>query len=142
MLMMSWSALLAVLLSGCGGELASVTGAVTLDGQPLAGGPTTRVTVAFLPESGAGVPATALANESGEYEMATGGQQGIKPGVYLVAISATELIPAKSETGMPSGRRLTPPQYADPKQSGFRVEVKPGSNEFDFNLRSDGPSHS
>lgn len=131
------TACLVTMLTGCGSDLSSVTGTLTLDGRPLAGGETVGVTVLLFPETGVGVPAAGRADESGEYEISTGSQQGIKPGAYLVAISGVEVIPPKTEQEMPGRRQLTPLRYADPKQSGFRVDVKPGSNECDFDLHSD-----
>ncbi len=124
------------LLTGCGGGPSSVSGNVTLDGQPLAGKDQTRVTIMFYPESG-GAPAAALADEYGGYSLATGAQKGLAPGNYVVIIAATESTPAAAG-GMPGKRMITPAKYADPKQSGFHAEVKPGRNTFDFDLKSSG----
>jgi len=133
------AAILILALTGCGSDLASVSGTVTLDSQPLAGSESARITVMFYPETGVGVPAAGITDERGAYDLATGSQSGIAPGAYLVAISGAESIPPKKEFDMPGRRQITPVRYADPQQSGFRVEVKPGGNEFDFNLRSSGP---
>lgn len=121
-------------LSGCGNSLSQVSGGVTIDGEPIAGGENVRATVYFYPEGGTGTPAIGLLDESGQYEISTGSQSGIQPGSYVVTISATEIIPAKQQGEAPTGRPITARKYADPRLSGFRVEVEPGSNTFDFDL--------
>jgi hypothetical protein len=132
------SALLASLvLTGCGGGTSSVSGKLTLDGEPLARTENVSVTIMFYPESGSGAPAAALADEAGGYVLSTGSQQGLAPGNYVVTLSATEFTPPAVAGGMPGNRVLTPARYANPKQSGLRAEVKPGSNTFNFDLRSD-----
>lgn len=137
------SGLLLLVLSavvGCGNGLASVSGNVTLDGSPLQGGGEVRAMVYLFPEGGSGAPAVGLLNESGEYTVSTGTQEGVLPGAYLVSISASQLI-GKDIPGVPrSGRRITPAKYSDPRRSGLRVEVEPGSNVFDFALEADKKS--
>lgn len=125
---------------GCGSGLAKVSGAVTMDGEPLRSGGDVRAMVYFYPEDGTGAPAVGLVDEAGQYSIATGTQNGVKPGAYLVSISASQLL-GEAEIGVPrSGRRITPAKYADPRQSGLRVEVAKGSNTFDFALEADQPS--
>jgi hypothetical protein len=125
-----------VLLSGCGNGLAQVSGQVTLDGQPVRGGRDgARVTVQFQPASGQGATAVALADENGNYEMATGSQTGISPGEYLVTCSATEVL-TSSNTGIPSFRQLADPKYAKAQTSGLKFTVESGKNEFDIPLES------
>lgn len=121
------------LLTGCGNDLASVEGQVTLNGQPLAGGPQLQGIVQFVPENG-GPTATAYLDEAGRYELSSGSRRGTKPGRYLVAVSATKIIPAATPGGAASGRPATPPHYANPKESGFVADVEPGANTFDFAL--------
>ena len=128
---------LSFFITGCGSGLARVGGTVTLDDKPLAGGRDLRVTVLFVPESGSGTTGAALVDADGRYSLSTGAKSGIQPGDYLVAISAVEVIRPKDESAPPGSRPLTAQHYADPKLSGFRAEVQPGSNTFDFNLRSD-----
>ena len=116
--------------------MATVSGLVTVDGQPLAGGDEVRATIYFSPEGGTGAPAIGLLDGSGAYEMSTGSKSGMQPGAYVVTISATKIIPPKEAGEAPSGKPLTSRKYADPRKSGFRVEVEPGSNTFDFDLES------
>lgn len=131
---MYWLPLVAVTMSGCGGMPASVSGVVTIDGQPITGGENLRATVFFYPEGGSGTPAVGLLDSQGKYSIATGSKSGMEPGAYVVTISATEIIPAKEEGEAPTGRPITARKYADPKQSGFRVQVERGKNTFDFDL--------
>ncbi len=124
-------------LSGCGNGLASVTGSVSIDGQPITGGESTRAMVYFFPESGTGAPAIGIINDSGEYRMRLGSRTGVVPGTYIVTISATELVQSKNPDLPPSGRLISPRRYKDPKTSGLKAEVAAGSNEFDFDLVPD-----
>ena len=118
---------------GCGEALPTVSGQLTLDGQPLSASDTVRVTIMFYPESD-GAPAAALADHRGWYELATGATQGIAPGRYVAVVSAVDS--SSGTDGTPQKRVITPEIYADPTRSGLVAEVKPGSNRFDFDLKS------
>ncbi len=126
--------------AGCGDSMASVAGKVTLNGEPLASSESVRGTVYFFPEGGAGTAAVGLLNREGKYSLSTGSRLGVNPGAYAVTISASELIPSKIPGEAPGGRAITPRRYSNPSQSGFRVEVAPGANEFDFALEADAKS--
>jgi hypothetical protein len=127
--------LLALGLTGCGNGLSRVSGRITLDGKPLTSGQNVVVTVLFYPESGRGAPGAGLADSNGNYFVSTGSQKGLPPGNYVVTLSASEYTPPPGG-GMPSRKLLTPPRYANPKLSGLRTEVKPGSNTYDIQLSS------
>jgi len=129
-------ALSSLCLAGCGSEFSSVSGTVRMDGQPLVAGTDVRGTVYFYPESTTGAPAVGRLDESGQYSLTTGSNDGAQPGAYKVTIGATRIIAAKIEGDAPSGRPMTPMFYADPRRSPFRVEVEPGSNVLDFDIRS------
>lgn len=90
----------------------------------------------FYPESGVGAPAAATVDESGEYQLSSGSQNGLAPGPYVVTLSAMELTFPNGPEAEPSRKLLTPMRYAQPKESGLRREVKPGSNRFDLELTS------
>ena len=123
------------LVVGCGSGLADVSGTVTYDGQPLSGGGDVRGTVTFYPTDGSGAPAIGILDQSGHYELSTGAEKGAAPGSYSVAISATRVIIPEGG-GTPSGRPITPRQYASAKASRLSAEVQPGRNTFDFALES------
>lgn len=126
--------LILIVSVGCGGSASRVSGTVSIDGKPLVGSDTVRVTVMFFPES-SGAPAAAKLDESGQYELSTGSQTGLPPGNYSVAISAKD-IAAPAGGGSQGARDLAAPNYSDPQTSGLKAEVKPGSNTFDFDLSS------
>jgi hypothetical protein len=128
-----------IAFAGCGSDQSSVSGKLTLDGKPLARSENVQVTIMFFPESGSGAPAAAMADESGRYELATGGRSGLAPGNYVVTLIATEVTPA-ANGGAPIKRVATPLRYANQKQSGLRAEVQLGRNTFDFDLTSQGNS--
>ena len=119
---------------GCGNGLAKVSGNVKIGDEPLAAKELVKAKVLFYPEVGTGTPAIGMLDEEGNYQLTTGSSRGVKPGVYLVGVSATETVPSKQAGGLPSGRRLTPSKYANPRTSGFKVLVESGSNSFDFEL--------
>jgi hypothetical protein len=123
-------------LVGCGDGLARVSGTVTLDGQPLAGGSGMSGMVNFYPESGSGVSAAGMIDESGNYELRSGSREGIEPGTYLVGVTMNRITMPTTPGGMPQPTLITPKKYASVTQSGFREEVKPGRNTFDFALSS------
>ena len=129
-------AILCTWLVGCGSNLATVTGTVTLDGQPLAGSDKMSGTVQFSPEGGRGATAVGNLDQSGRYHLSTGSRVGVLPGKYLVSVSAVEIIPPKIAGEAGSGRLATPPRYADAKSSGFTADVAPGKNIFDYALSS------
>jgi hypothetical protein len=115
-------------LGGCGNGLAQVSGLVTLDGQPLHGGKgDTRVTVQFQPIDGVGANAIGLADDDGNYKIATGSNGGVRPGEYFVTCSVSTLKP-----GLP----VPDLKYANAKTSGFKFTVQPGKNEFNIPLQS------
>jgi hypothetical protein len=130
------AALLVVALAiGCGGSESSVSGTISLDGKPLVGSETVLVTVMFYPEA-SGAPASAMLDGNGQYSVSTGSQTGLPPGTYSVVVAAQEIVGSVSD-GSKGMRNLAAPKYASPKTSGFKAEVKPGANTFDFDLKSD-----
>ena len=118
--------LLGLLISGCrrsGAELAPVSGRVTLAGKPLE-----KADVIFQPENGK-PPASGRTDADGHYELAyKRGVMGGPVGQNLVQISVSrELV-------------HNPPKIA-PKfnsKSELHREVKPGQNEFDFDVTLEG----
>ena len=122
---------------GCGDGLATVSGQVTLNGEPIQGGPRMSGTVNFYPEDGSGAPAVGFINGTGRYELKTGARDGIRPGTYLIGISVNKITMPANPNDMPIPTLITPKKYASVTESGIRKEVEPGVNTFDFALRSE-----
>lgn len=124
--MRSWGSLLtlcAILLAGCGSgdrpPLGSVTGAITVNGEPFAG-----VIVSFSPDSGR--PATAVTDDSGRYRLQ-----------YVEGVYGCKVGPNTVGFFPPTGGTMShsiPARYQG--SSDLKVEVKDGSNTFDFDLKS------
>ena len=147
-------------LAGCGGNLVTVKGKVTLDGEPLSG-----ATVSFVPAEGSdklGTP-VGLTDESGIFYLTTREQfDGAVPGEYRVCIKKYSM-PERQSTSLetPHDREsanayakalqsrggrvdyITPIDYADKNKTPFTVKI-PSSEALEFDLKSDfkysGPS--
>lgn len=132
-------------ITGCGPsgdqpELGIVSGTVTLDGKPLAG-----VAIVFQPDSGR--PARGITNAEGKYELTYIRQtKGTKVGPNRVEIAPNEEGEAIEESASSgeesqaggvkpqSGKPVVPARYN--VKSELKVDVKSGSNTFDFALES------
>jgi hypothetical protein len=131
-------ATLAVVGSGCGGAYdASVSGEVTLDGNPVP-----RGTVTFSPTQG-GPTAYGQIEEDGDYYVQTGTESGLPVGEYQVTVVAEEP-PAVTRTAAggppPSGKSITPEWYRLKDSSGLKYTVESGSNRIDLKLSSTPPA--
>lgn len=123
-------ALLAV--SGCGDETkGEVNGTVKVDGELVAAG-----TIAFFPEDGKGQPAGGTIKD-GHYAV-----RNVPVGAARVAIKNPKAAGKKapsSEAQGPQRMRMEetlPPKYSDFARTELRYEVKSGTNEKDFDLRT------
>jgi len=133
-----WIVALGVCVSaGCRDGRSSVGGRVTLDGQPVEGSRVIYGKVSFYRKGGGGAPAIGVIKESGAYSVNTGGQDGLEPGDYNVAVTISQILPPAEPGGLTTTKPLSPRKYARPSESGFEADVKPGSNTFDFALVSD-----
>ncbi|UUO09031.1 carboxypeptidase-like regulatory domain-containing protein [Blastopirellula sp. J2-11] len=124
-LKMFCGACLAGMMIGCtGGDLKSVAGMVTIDGQPAAG-----VKVIFVPLEGGRANSLARTDEEGRYTLAyTSQHAGAKPGAYKVLVTQEE---------MNTGRELIPPRYSSGGKTDLRAEViEGGENVFNFEIES------
>jgi hypothetical protein len=124
-------------IMGCGGAYdASVSGNVTLDGNPVTTG-----AVAFIPAT-PGPMAYAQVDPSGYYEVFTGKEAGLPPGSYDVTVVSREP-PAteRSDLGGPPrpGKALTPLWYSMEQQTPLKFQVEPGHNDIDLQLTSTPP---
>ena len=105
--------------------LASVDGAVTLNGKPIPDGSIVMV-------NDQGSIATAALQPDGSYSLKC------PPGTYLVAVTpppAPDPL-APKVTGTPPKRIDIPRSYLDVGTSGLSAEIKEGGNKFDFDLNS------
>ena len=128
-----------ILAAGCRRHAASVSGDVTLDGQPL----TTGV-VSFTPAT-SGASAYANIGGDGRYELKTGAADGLEPGAYKVTVAANATPEQATAMGVKIGREgimplLTPIKYADISSTPLTVDVKAGSQEVDLALEADRPN--
>ncbi|QEG36418.1 hypothetical protein Pr1d_37320 [Bythopirellula goksoeyrii] len=123
----------ALLLVGCGGKPASVSGTVTLDGKPLE-----RGVVGFAPVNG-GMRAAGMIQSDGSYVLSTNRDSGLETGDYLTTVSSREpgTVPAQGGPPMP-GPYITPRRYAISSTSGLQFKVEKGSNTIDIELSSEG----
>lgn len=123
------------LLFGCGGgpPLGQVSGKVTIGGNPVP-----EATVTFQPV-GSGRPSSAITNESGEYSLKyTADLDGALVGEHIVDISTAKVYePIMDE----SERKVIPEKFPETfnVDSELKVEVKPGSNVFNFDPEQNPP---
>jgi hypothetical protein len=111
--------------SGCGEKLGTVTGKVTVDGEPVS-----DLEVTFIPvDAEMGTDAIGFTNEQGEYKLIYGrGNVGAPIGDYRVTIAGAEL---DGDSGEPY--RL-PPKYSDRRQTELTATVEGGENTINFEL--------
>ena len=123
---------------GCGSSTeATVQGVVTLDGNAVP-----KCMISFVPLQ-PGPQVYAVSDNSGNYEVYTGREAGLKAGEYTVAVVARKRSALqKTELGgpAPSGEAVTPRWYASPDTSGLTFTVKPGSNDINLELNSSPPA--
>lgn len=114
---------------GCGSggpETATVSGKVTLDGQPVPKG-----TISFVPQRGKSVRASI--GEDGTFEL----EDGATIGYYQVAIISREGGEEEDTTPI----YLVPRHYGLPGSSGLTFDVQSGEDNFaPFELTSKRPS--
>ena len=125
-----------VLVSGCGsGNVGLVEGVVTMDGTALEG-----AAVAFHPTEGrASIGRT---DASGRYELGyIKNESGAVIGSHKVTVSTkiydSEGMDSEGNPTMVNGNPETmPPRYSNVSKTVLTAEVKPGSNQVDFELTS------
>jgi hypothetical protein len=130
--------LVLVLALGCGGvKRASVSGTVTLDGQPLP-----NALVSFQPvgegQVTPGPGSTGRTDDKGKYTLqVSGGGKGAVVGWHKVRISC----PVPEGPGNPDEDRPAPRKDRVPdrynRKSELKFEVKPGSNTADWPLTTE-----
>jgi len=125
--------LLAAVVAGCSSNAASVSGTVTLDGQPLTTG-----NVSFHPDGGSGAPAYGQIDAQGRYTLSTGTDAGLAPGKYVAVVVATKDPPKPYDA---TGSEvppipITPTKYGQVATSDLHVDVKAGRNDIPLALQS------
>lgn len=133
---LSWGPLVIFLAAtvGCSGR-ASVTGNVTLDGQPIDGG-----TISLIPTDNANGPAAWGKIEGGRYSIPA--SEGLAPGTKRVEIrwarktgkKVHALPPASPDEVIEQVMEAVPTQYN--AQSELKTEIKTGKNAVNFELQS------
>ena len=143
-------------LAGCsrGPEFAEVEGTVTLDGKPL-----DNVEVVFLPDAekgNHGASSSAYTDAKGHYQLHCdkADKSGVVVGLHRVCVNditavappdqlaalraATEGKSARPPLPLKSQPSRVPPAYSDVSQTPLRdVEVKPGPQTMEFDVKSD-----
>lgn len=126
LMLLSLTMLLSTGCSDGGPDLGTVTGIVTLDGQPLPG-----ALVSLTPESGR--PSAGQTDETGKYELKfTFDRAGAHVGSHVVRITTAQN--AENET---PAKETIPARYNAGTE--LKAQVEPGANELDFELTSGGP---
>ena len=122
--------LLSTCLLGCSMDANSVSGRVTLDGEPLP-----DAIVQFIPEGGEGRIALGRTDNNGEYRLKSSRNiTDVAPGSYLVEITTSDLAEGDGDEGEGMTRELVPKRFN--KQSDVIKEIKAGANKIDFDLPS------
>ena len=121
-------------LIGCGGDsnLSSVTGTVTLDGQPVS-----DATVNFSPKA-AGSPSNGRTDSAGNYELSfSKSKKGAEIGKHSVRITTFRKANPDAETPITAVPEKIPAKYNS--KTELEADVKSGDNTLDFQLKLDGP---
>ncbi len=135
-----WTLAAAAALTGCGkpgSDGTSVSGLVTVDGQPAYG-----ALITFLPDGGTqALPASAGTGPDGKYVLrGPQGQTAVAAGTYKVVVSRPlrkdgsppppDLPPIESDAV-----ETLPPTYSDPEKTTLRATVEPsGTGTVDLAL--------
>jgi len=114
-------------LYGCGGNVSTVSGKVTLEGIILDKGD-----IGFHQAEGMIVSTTRI-NSDGSYKI--GAEAKTLPGNYKVVIVANEVSIGKGPGNVPMPTRITPIAYSNKEKTPLKAELKAGSNEFNFDLK-------
>lgn len=132
-----------VLLCGCSsggyrGPTGTVSGKVTLDGQPVPQG----CVVSFL--SPAGHVSSGVVGADGKFQLGTKENPNVPVATYNVTVStpAEKMSQADYDKYMsgeggakPAAASAIPEQFTNPTTSGVSKEVKPGPNTIDIELK-------
>ncbi len=115
-------------LCGCGANVSTISGKVTIDGKILDKGD-----IGFHQAEGVVVSTTQI-NQDGSYKI--GAEANTLPGNYKIVIIANEVSIGKGPGSVPMPTRITPLAYSSKEQTPLKAVLKAGSNEFSFDLKS------
>jgi hypothetical protein len=119
---------------GCSGSdfESSVSGTVTLDGQPIGPG-----FLVFAPVGGETNPANGAIQADGTYELKTANTAGLRPGKYKVSVTVLDQpdVPPGERSYVVARSRI-PEKYSDLNTSALEFDVESGSNTIDIPLSS------
>lgn len=126
-----------LMIAGCNSgpedmpEIGTVTGTVTLDGQPLE-----AADIFFAPENGR--TSTGTTDAAGKYELTYNPTtKGAKIGKNMVRITTFKEFegdPDAKNSKEPARKELVPSEYN--QKTTLTADVKAGENTFDFDLKS------
>ena len=123
-------------VTGCQKSLpATVSGVVTIDGQPLPEGDNYSGEVMFHP-TGGGAPAYGQFLDGGKYLVQTGTTKGLTPGDYKITVRLVEIEPEPpgGYQNAPGQKLISPPMYNDIERTDLTATVSDGKNTVDLNL--------
>jgi hypothetical protein len=110
--------------------MATVSGKVTLNGEPLEGGAGKPCRVTFAHVEGPGVSADIQSDGTYTAEVPVG--QNKVSIYYRDEAEKVEGAPVPDFTGF--GKSLVPEKYVDAQTSGLSLDVKSGTNEFNIEM--------
>lgn len=113
-------------LYGCGSNVSTISGKVTLDGKILDKGD-----IGFHQAEGVVVSTTRI-NPDGSYKV--GAEANTLPGNYKIVIIANEFTISKGPGSVRMPTRITPLAYSNKEKTPLKAELKVGANEFNFDL--------
>ncbi len=118
-----------VVLIGCGSDLPTVKGKVTLDGKPLP-----NAFIEFTPQVAGGSTSYGRTDASGNYDMMFSlKKRGAVPGENVVRITTADI----GDMGAANVPEQVPNRFN--RNSELRAEVKPGqANVCNFDLTTEG----
>ncbi|TWT66930.1 hypothetical protein Pla123a_43590 [Posidoniimonas polymericola] len=123
--------------SGGGEKTYPVSGVVTFEGKPLAGGSLVFEPLSPAPKTGKMYSARGKIGPEGQFRLSTfGDQDGAPPGRYRVGVTPRVKVWQSEEIREAPPQNSIPPNYTSPSSSGLEFEVKSERNEIDINLES------
>lgn len=111
----------------------SLSGIVTLDGQPMK----QEIGIVTFHPVGGGSTAQASIASDGHYEVKTGRSDGLPAGEYLVTVIATDTSTQPDPTEPPvPGPLLSPLRYTNKQNTDLKFTIESGVNIIDIPLKS------